>query len=200
LSNLYYEKSLLESYSYVAGIDEVGRGPLAGPVVVACIVVDTNTQLFHGVDDSKKLSAKKRGDLTKDIINNCVEYSIALATHIEIDRDNILNATQLAMNRAFNHLKTNPGITIVDGKFYKPFEFNSKCIIKGDSKHFSISCASILAKVFRDNMMIEYSKRYPGYGFEDNKGYGTLYHRKAIQEIGPCPIHRKTFINQLKLC
>lgn len=180
-------------------MDEAGRGPLAGPVVTACVVVDENVSAIRAVKDSKKLDENSREELFDEIIHRAVDYSITLATHQEIDKYNILNATQLAMNRAVSLLRVKPELTIIDGRFSKPFEFNSECIIKGDDKHFSISAASILAKVFRDRMMRHYAERYPEYGFEQHKGYGTKEHYSAIEKYGPSPIHRITFIQQLKM-
>lgn len=179
-------------------MDEAGRGPLAGPVVTACVVIDNNVSAIRAVKDSKRLDENLREELFNIIIDRAVDYSITIATHKEIDKYNILNATQLAMNRAVSLLKIKPELTIVDGRFSKPFEFNSECIVKGDDKHFSISAASILAKVFRDRMMKHYAERYPEYGFEQHKGYGTKEHYSAIEKYGLCPIHRKSFLRQLK--
>ncbi len=199
MTNINYERQLLERYSFVAGMDEVGRGPLAGPVVAACVVIDKNVKLIRKVRDSKILDEKTREELFDEIIGRATDYSIALATHKEIDKYNILNATQLAMNRAVAKLQIKPEHTIIDGRFSKPFEFESECIIKGDDKHFSIASASILAKVFRDRMMKYYAERYPEYGFDGHKGYGTKDHYLAIEKYGPCPIHRISFIHQLRM-
>lgn len=199
MTDIKYEKILLNKYLVIGGMDEVGRGPLAGPVVTACVVLKNPVKRVYKIRDSKALDAPMRKKLFEKITDTVHGYSITIATQEEVDRYNILRATQISMNRAFHELTEKPGIILIDGKFSKPFEFKSECIIKGDDKHYSIAAASILAKVYRDNLMIEYDKEYPEYGFAKHKGYGTKQHLEAIEKYGLCPIHRKTFMQQLKL-
>lgn len=193
---LVYERQLLAvGDKYIAGIDEVGRGPLAGPVVCAAVIMPLNDEdIIEGVDDSKKVSAKKREKLAAIIKEKAVCCCICRVEPDEIDRINILEATKKCMSQCIAGLETKPDAVLVDA--LKIDTHGAKCvpIIKGDAKSYSIGCASIIAKVYRDALMDEYAKEYPAYMFEKNKGYGTAAHIKAIKETGPCKIHRRSFI------
>lgn len=178
----------------IAGVDEVGRGPLAGPVVVASVIMPTD-ELIEGVDDSKKLSEKKREKLYPLILEKAICYNFAVVDEKTIDEINILEATKKAMKEAITGMETTPEVVLIDAvKLDVPVRTVS--IIKGDQRSYNISCASIIAKVYRDRMMNEYAKVYPEYGFERNKGYGTKEHIEAIEKYGATPIHRKTFITK----
>ncbi|MBQ7236033.1 MAG: ribonuclease HII, partial [Clostridia bacterium] len=170
----------------------VGRGPLAGPVV-CCAVIMPDGDFIEGVDDSKKLTEKKRELLAEIIKEKAVAFNIAEIYPEEIDEINILSAVKKCMVKAVEGLKVKPDITLVDG-VDTSLPIAAEYIVKGDSKSYTIGCASILAKVYRDNLMKEYAKDYPEYGFENHKGYGTKIHIEKIKEIGPCKLHRKTFI------
>ncbi|HJO95010.1 MAG TPA: ribonuclease HII [Victivallales bacterium] len=177
---------------FIAGIDEVGRGPIAGPVVAAAVIFDKNKDI-PVVDDSKKLTEKKRNIYYKNIIKtDNIQYSVAEVDVDLIDEINILQATHLAMKKAVSELP-NVEFALIDGLPVKNFTLPNTAIVKGDSKSASIAAASIIAKVYRDNLMIKYSLEYPEYSFEKNKGYGTVEHLNAIKKYGPCPIHRKSF-------
>lgn len=190
------ENELIQKgYKYIAGVDEAGRGPLAGDVYAAAVILPHGI-CIEGLNDSKKISEKKRDILYDEIIKNALSYAVARASVEEIDEINIRNATYLAMNRALNALKKVPGYVIVDGDCITNCSFPYECIVKGDSKSASIAAASILAKVTRDRYMIEADKKYPGYGFAAHKGYGTKAHIQKLKELGPCEIHRKTFIKK----
>ena len=179
---------------YIAGIDEAGRGPLAGPVVVGIAIMKPDS-FIEGVNDSKKISEKKRELLYEQITNEAIDWSVGIVDQNEIDEINILNATKKALHMAITNLKIKPDRILVDA-----LEHIDTCgipytsIIKGDAKVYSISAASIIAKVTRDRMMKEYDEIYPEYGFAGHKGYGTAKHIQAIKTYGPCPLHRKTFI------
>ena len=190
-----FERELLEEgFSLIAGVDEVGRGPLAGPVVCAAVIMPLGLdELIVGVDDSKKLSAKKREELAEEIKKRAVCYSIIEIDEKTIDEINILQATRLGMKCAVEELATTPNIVLTDGNMTIDIEHKQKSIIKGDALSYTIGCASILAKVYRDNLMDEFAKEYPHYAFEQNKGYGTKAHIDGIKEFGLCPIHRRTF-------
>ncbi len=188
----YERKHLQDGKKYIAGVDEVGRGPLAGPVVCASVIMPLD-DIIDGVDDSKKLSEKKRERLFEVIKEKAVCYSIYEISQEEIDQINILNAVKKCMTMAVETLSIKPDITLVDGVDTN-LSINAEYIVKGDMKSYTIGCASILAKVYRDNLMKEYAKEFPEYGFEQNKGYGTKAHTNAIKEIGPCKLHRRTFI------
>ncbi|MCP4650224.1 MAG: ribonuclease HII [PVC group bacterium] len=176
----------------VAGVDEAGRGPLAGPVVAAAVIVPPEYVFEQKIADSKKLSPRQRQKAYEEITANCL-YAHAFSTEEQIDKINILRASLDAMARAIENLPKEPEWVLVDGP-HEPIIFQSCTpIIDGDAKSISISCASIIAKVTRDAMMVEYDKLYPQYGFAGHKGYGTKAHRDAIYKHGPCPIHRKTF-------
>lgn len=193
IDKLYYEKMLLDKgYKYIAGVDEVGRGPLAGEVVTASVIMDLE-RIVEGVDDSKKLSEKKREKLYEDIINSAIAYSINSVSPKIIDEINILNATKMCMVESIKGLGIKPDIVLVDA-VKLDIDIPTMPIIKGDALSYSIGSASILAKVYRDRLMVEYSKLYPQYMFEKHKGYGTKAHIDAIKEYGACPIHRATFI------
>ena len=196
---LYYENLYSDNNTkLVCGIDEAGRGPLAGPVCAAAVVMPYGT-IIDGVNDSKKLTEKKRELLFDTIKEKSLSYGIAFSDEKEIDEVNILNATFLAMKRAVKSLKIQPDLILVDGNRLPDFDIPAKAIIKGDSLSHSIACASILAKVTRDRLMKELSKKYPEYGFEKHKGYGTKAHYEAIKANGVCEIHRKTFLKNMKL-
>ncbi|MCQ2387351.1 MAG: ribonuclease HII [Clostridia bacterium] len=193
MDKLEYERELLnKGYKYIAGVDEVGRGPLAGPVVCASVIMPLD-DVIEGVDDSKKLSEKKREKLSKMIMEKAISYCIYEISEKEIDQINILQAVKKCMVGAVKGLKVKADITIVDG-LDTNLPINAKYLVKGDSLSYSVGCASIIAKVYRDNLMKEYSKIYPEYEFDKNKGYGTKSHIDKIKEIGPCEIHRATFI------
>lgn len=193
LDKLFYEKQeLANGAKYIAGVDEVGRGPLAGPVVCSAVILPLD-DIIEGIDDSKKLSKKKRELLYDKIINKAICYTICEIQADEIDEINILQATKKCMKNCIETLSVTPDCVLIDAV---KLDVNVKTvpIIKGDLKSYSIGAASILAKVYRDRLMEEYSKKYVGYGFERNSGYGTKEHIQKIKEIGPCLIHRKTFI------
>lgn len=190
------EQLRAEGYTAVCGIDEAGRGPLAGPVVAAAVILAPGTEL-PGVNDSKKLSEKKREALFDYIKENALAYSIGRASEQEIDEINILQATFLAMRRAVEALSVPAGYALVDGNRIQGLDIPAQCVIGGDGKVLSIAAASILAKVTRDREMRELAKQYPEYGFEKHKGYGTKAHYQAIEEHGICPIHRKTFLKKV---
>ncbi len=181
-----------------AGLDEAGRGCLAGPVVAAAVILPKD--FYHPLlTDSKKLSSKQREMLIDIIKNQSIEYAIAEVDHEKIDEINIYKASVLAMHRAVDQLATRPDHLLVDGNRFIEYPFISHtCIVKGDSKFFSIAAASILAKTYRDQWMKDAAKQFPGYGWERNAGYPTIEHRKAVKQHGPTPIHRKTFRVEIK--
>ena len=181
----------------IAGVDEVGRGPLAGPVCVAAVIMPLD-DLIEGVDDSKKLSEKKRNLLFEQIKEKAVCYSIEMVDEETIDKINILEATKLCMKRAIESLKLRPDVVLIDAISKLDTDVNLRGIIKGDALSYSIGCASILAKVTRDNLMVELAKEYPEYGFEKHKGYGTKVHIEALKEHGPCVHHRLSFLKFLE--
>lgn len=180
----------------LCGVDEAGRGPLAGPVCAAAVILPRGTQI-EGLNDSKKLSEKKREALYDLIIEKAVSYGIAFASVEEIEEYNILNATFLAMNRALARLKPVPELALIDGNRNTGIELPSRCIVGGDGCCADIAAASILAKVTRDRYMDSMAKQYPAYGFDRHKGYGTKAHYAAIREYGPCPIHRLSFLKRM---
>ena len=186
-------------YRYIAGVDEVGRGPLAGPVVAAAVVLPEDFNVL-GVDDSKKLSEKKREELYDAILEGCLAYGIGMADHQVIDEINILQATKKAMREAIARCEEMLGgldYVIFDAVTIEDLKLPQEAVVKGDAKVLAVAAASIVAKVTRDRMMVEYSKEYPGYSFESNKGYGTAAHYRGIREQGICPIHRKTFLKSI---
>lgn len=194
MPDLSHEKRLQrEGFPCVAGIDEAGRGPLAGPVSAAAVVLPEG--YAHGVlNDSKKLSEKVRESIYEEIVSDdSIRWASAMVDAQEIDRINILQATWEAMRRAFGKLDPLPDVALIDGKPVKNFPVEHKPLVKGDSISLSIAAASIIAKVERDRLMVQYAEQYPEYGFERHKGYGTAAHREAILRFGPCPIHRHSF-------
>lgn len=194
---LEFEKeALAKGYKSVCGVDEAGRGPLAGPVCAAAVILPEDV-IIDGVNDSKKLSEKKRESLFDVIREQALSYSIAYATVDEIEEINILNATMLAMRRAIDGLDIKADYAMIDGNKIPPIDIDAECIVKGDAKSMSIACASILAKVSRDRLLYKYAEEYPMYGFDKHKGYGTKVHREAILKYGPCPYHRKSFLKKL---
>ena len=179
---------------YIAGIDEAGRGPLAGPVVIGCVIMPEDS-MIEGINDSKKVSEKKREKLYDEIIENAISWSVAIIDKQDIDELNILNATKKGVTEAIQGLKTKPELILVDAlNGIDTCNIKYDSIIKVDAICYSISAASILAKVTRDRIMREWDEVYPQYGFAKHKGYGTKAHIEALKEYGPCPIHRKTFI------
>lgn len=182
-----------EGYGLIAGIDEVGRGPLAGPVMAGAVILPKDHPILY-LNDSKKLTEKKREELYEVIMKEAVAVGIGMASEQRIDEINILNATYEAMREAIGKLAPQPDILLNDAVKIPGVSIRQVPIIKGDAKSVSIAAASIVAKVTRDRLMAEYEKIYPGYGFAKNKGYGTAEHIAAIKEMGPCPIHRRSFI------
>ena len=194
---LKYEKLCKNNgYNLVCGVDEAGRGPLAGPVYAAAVILNEN-EAIEGINDSKKLSAKKREKLFEIITQKAISYNISFVDEKLIDEINILQATHLAMKQAIEGLEIKPDIVLIDGNSAPNIDIKTKTIVKGDAKSASIAAASILAKVARDKYMLEISKIYPHYNFEKHKGYGTKLHRENILKYGPCEIHRKTFLKKL---
>lgn len=183
-------------YRHVCGIDEAGRGPLSGPVVAAACVLEPGTEI-PGLNDSKKLTPKKRDLLYDLVIERATDFAVGFATPEEIDSINILNATMLAMRRAIAALKEPADYALVDGNCIRDYPIPARAIIKGDSLSMSVAAASILAKVTRDRLCLEDDRQYPMYGFAKHKGYGTAEHIAALRTYGPCPIHRKTFLKFL---
>ena|SRR3989338_7028771 len=196
------ERQFLSHYQLIAGVDEVGRGPLAGPVVAAAVILDpenvghnrSKTKWWNGVRDSKTVSAEQRSDLAEFIRENALDFGIGFATHEEIDELNIHHASLLAMRRAVEQMHTVPQFILIDGKFIIPgLSSAQESVVDGDAKILSIACASIIAKSFRDDWMTKLAEKYPWYGFEQHKGYLTDFHRKRLLEHGPSPVHRMSF-------
>ena len=192
IENSWYGKGI----EVICGVDEAGRGPLAGPVCAAAVILPRDI-IIPGLDDSKKLSDKRRRELLPIIKDCALAYGIAFADHTEIDEVNILQATYLAMERALEQLEIRPQLALIDGNRAKDFGLPVETVVHGDSRSANIAAASILAKVTRDDYMIEMSKQFPGYGFEIHKGYGTKAHYEALAKLGPCSIHRMTFLKKL---
>ncbi len=193
---LYEENALRAGYKTICGIDEAGRGPLAGPVYAAAVILPLGLEI-EGLNDSKKISEKKREQLFDVICEKAIAYSIGIATEKEIDEINILNATFLAMHRAVEGLNIKPDYALIDGNQYPKIPMvMEETVVKGDAKSMSIAAASILAKVGRDRFMLEKSKEYPQYQFEKHKGYGTKLHYEMLTEFGPSPIHRLSFLKK----
>ncbi len=187
---IYNKNSNIE---YICGIDEAGRGPLAGPVVVASVIMPRDS-MIEGVNDSKKISEKKREEIYQKIIEEAISYGVGIIDQDKIDEINILNATKLGLTTSIKELKVKPNIILVDAlKGIDTLGIPYESIIKGDAKTYSIAAASIIAKVTRDRIMRQWDEIYPMYGFEKHKGYGTAAHIQAIKEYGLCPIHRKSF-------
>lgn len=191
IEHSFFEKGL----SVVCGVDEAGRGPLAGPVCAAAVILPPDADI-PGLNDSKKLSDKKRRELFPIIKECAISYGIAFADHHEIDEINILQATYLAMERAICQLKVKPDIALIDGNRAKDFGIPVQTVVHGDSLSASIAAASVLAKVTRDDYMLEMAEKYPQYGFEIHKGYGTKAHYAALSKDGASPIHRMTFLKK----
>lgn len=190
-----YEKEY-ETHGWVCGIDEVGRGPLCGPVVASAVILPKDCQILY-LNDSKKLSEKKREELYDVIMEQAVAVGIGMATPERIDEINILQATYEAMRQAIASLKVRPAVLLNDAVTIPEVDIVQIPIIKGDAKSVSIAAASIIAKVTRDRMMVEYDRLYPGYDLASNKGYGTKVHMEALRTMGPCEIHRKSFIKNI---
>lgn len=196
--NLMWEiedRFINEGYRLICGVDEAGRGPLAGPVCAAAVILPAHIEL-PGLNDSKKLTDQRRRDLFPMIKEAAVTYGIGFADHAEIDDINILQATYLAMERALAQLDETPDLALIDGNRAKDFGLPVQTIVKGDSLSASIAAASILAKVTRDDYMMEQAELYPEYGFDIHKGYGTKAHYAALEKYGPCPIHRHSFLKK----
>ena len=185
-----------KGYKYIAGVDEAGRGPLAVPVYAAAVILPEGT-FIEGINDSKKLSEKKREELFDVICEKASAYCIAEVSHTRIDEINILNATFEAMNKAVNGLNIRPEYVLIDGNRIKGMEIPHETVVKGDAKSISIAAASILAKVSRDRVMYEMAEQYPLYGFDKHKGYGTKAHCDAILKYGACEIHRRSFLKKI---
>ena len=197
VDKLLYEKQEQEKGRFlIAGVDEVGRGPLAGPVCVACVMMPLD-DIIEGVDDSKKISEKKREQLFEEIKEKAICYSIQMVNEQTIDEINILEATKLAMKNAIEDMSVEPDVVLVDAISKLDTDAEIRGIIKGDALSYSIGCASILAKVTRDRLMCDLAKEYSEYGFEKHKGYGTKQHIDALKEYGPCVYHRLSFLKFL---
>ena len=193
---LYEKEAAQKGYSAVCGIDEAGRGPLAGPVFAAAVILPAEVEI-PGLNDSKKLTAKKREALFPLIQEKAVSWSVAFATESEIDEINILQATYLAMRRACEGLSIPADYALVDGNRMPPLSVPGETIVKGDSLSASIAAASVLAKVSRDRLMLELDSLYPEYEFAKHKGYGTALHVELLRKYGPCPIHRRSFLTKI---
>ena len=189
------EEAFAEGYTVICGVDEAGRGPLAGPVCAAAVILPRGHQI-PGLNDSKKLTDKKRRELFPLIKEQAIAYGIGMASEKEIDEINILQATYLAMERAIAQLEGKADLALIDGNRAKDFGMAVRTVVKGDSLSANIAAASVLAKVTRDDLMVEMAKEFPGYGFEVHKGYGTKAHYEALREKGPCAIHRMTFLKK----
>ena len=190
-----FDLKLTKIGNILCGIDEVGRGPLAGPVYAAACIFPSFE--IDGINDSKKVSPKKREKIFKEIKSKNIKYAIGISTEKEIDKINILNATHLAMKRALKNLNIIPDLILVDGNSSPNFGITSKNIIKGDQISYSIAMASIIAKVLRDEFMIKINEIYPQYEFDKNKGYGTKFHVESLKKYGFCEIHRKSFLTKI---
>lgn len=184
-----------QGFTQICGVDEAGRGPLAGPVCAAAVILPAHMDI-PGLDDSKKLTDKRRRELMPVIKENALAYGIAFADHNEIDQINILQATFLAMERAVSKLEVKPQLLLIDGNRQKDFGIPTETVVHGDSLSASIAAASILAKVTRDDYMLQMAEQYPQYRFDVHKGYGTKAHYAALTEYGPCPIHRMSFLKK----
>lgn len=192
----YESELMLAGRGPICGVDEAGRGPLAGPVCAAAVMLPPGIEI-PGLNDSKKLTEKKRDALYDQICASAITYGIAFASVAEIEELNILGATFLAMRRAVEQLKQTPGLVLVDGNRNPGLPYETECVVKGDGKCADIAAASILAKVTRDRYMLEQAERFPQYGFEKHKGYGTAAHYAALREYGPSEIHRPSFLKKM---
>lgn len=198
LPDFSYEREAREKgYKYICGVDEAGRGPLAGPVCAAAVILPDGIEI-EGLNDSKKISEKKREALYDVIIEKAAAYAVAYGTLEEIEEYNILNATYLAMNRAMEALSVKPDFALIDGnRVPAGIQVPCETVVKGDAKSASIAAASILAKVTRDRLLLEYDKKYPNYNFKKHKGYGTKEHYEAIRQYGVCEVHRLSFLKNV---
>ncbi len=194
----YENEAYSKGYAYVCGIDEAGRGPLAGPVYAAAVILPKDYS-HEILNDSKKLSEKRREQVFEDIVRDCVSFAVAAATESEIDEINILNASFLAMKRAVLGLSLKPDFAYVDGDKLPHTGIKEEAIIKGDAKCMSVAAASVIAKVSRDRHMLELAEKYPEYRFDRHKGYGTALHYQMIEKYGISPVHRKTFLKNIKI-
>ncbi len=193
---LFDKKFLARKIKLLAGVDEAGRGPIAGPVVAAAVIFDKKT--FHKeINDSKQIPEKKREELFDWIVQNCLCYGVGIIDHLEIEKINILQASLKAMRIAVSQLSKKPNLILIDGNKSFPSEIKTKTIVKGDTKSFSIAAASIIAKVTRDKIMLEAHENFPEYSWNHNKGYATLEHRIAVKKFGVSPIHRKSFLSRI---
>lgn len=192
----FEKQAVKDGYKVVCGIDEAGRGPLCGPVCAAAVVLPLDFEI-EGINDSKKLSEKKREKLYDVITENAVAYSVSMVDAKTVDEINILQATFLAMRNAVNGLSVKPDLALIDGNQKPHLEIEERTVVKGDAKSVSIAAASILAKVTRDRYMIELDKKYPEYCFSKHKGYGTKLHYEMIEKYGICPEHRKSFLKKI---
>lgn len=195
-----FDKKYVNSNEYLAGVDEVGRGPLAGPIVAACVVLDLNSldNIILEINDSKKLSEVKREELSEIIKKNALDYSISICDNNEIDEKGIgVCNNAVFLNSVAKLEKVRPDIVLSDGYLVRNIDLKNEAVVKGDTKSASIACASIIAKVYRDTMMKEYDTKYPQYDFKDNVGYGTTKHIDAIKKYGTCSIHRMSFLNNI---
>ena len=200
VKNMYDFDKSFGNYKYIAGVDEVGRGPLAGPIVACAVILDEDIlddELILGLNDSKKLSEKRREELAVLIKEKALAYKIAECSNEEIDRDGIAYCNNKVFLDSCNNLSVKPDLVLSDGYLVKNIKFENKFVIKGDTKSACIAAASIIAKVYRDNLMKEYAKRYTNYNFEDNAGYGTTKHLEGLKEYGPCEIHRRSFLTKI---
>lgn len=185
-----------KGYTLIAGLDEAGRGPLMGPVVASAVILPDNC-VIEGLNDSKKLSEQKREDLFGIIEQKAIAIGVGMASHEEIDEINILNATKLAMERAIEDMKENPDYLLIDAVQLTDISIEQESLIKGDARSLSIAAASVIAKVTRDRIVSDLAKEYPGYGFEQHKGYGTSAHYDAIKKLGVSPVHRRSFLKNI---
>lgn len=192
----YENKAREKGYKIICGIDEAGRGPLAGPVCAAAVILPKD-KIIEGINDSKKITEKKREKIFEDILKEAVSVGIGWASVEEIEEINILNAAMLAMKRAVDDMKTKPDFAYVDGNTTPPLNIDCETVTGGDAKIMSVAAASIVAKVSRDRLMRKYADEYPDYGFDKHKGYGTKAHTAAILEYGACPLHRPSFLKKL---
>ena len=193
---LFDKKFLSRKIKLIAGVDEAGRGPIAGPVVAAAVIFDKKT--FHKeINDSKQIPEKKREELFDWILQNCLSYGVSIIDHLEIEEINILQASLKAMSIAVDRLTIKPNLILIDGNKSFPSEIKTKTIVKGDAKSFSIAAASIIAKVTRDKIMLEAHENFPEYSWNHNKGYATLEHRIAVKKFGASPFHRQSFLSRI---
>ncbi|MBE6798367.1 MAG: ribonuclease HII [Ruminococcaceae bacterium] len=192
----YEERAKQKGYKYICGVDEAGRGPLAGPVCAAAVILPEGL-VIEGLNDSKKLTESKREKLFDIIIEKAISYSVAFGTVEEIEEHNILNATFIAMNKAIDGLEVRPDYALIDGnRVPKGIKIDCETVVKGDAKSASVAAASVLAKVTRDRLLLRYAEKYPEYGFEKHKGYGTAAHYEAVRKCGLCPVHRPSFFKK----